>query len=253
MSSIVEGRRKKPPLAATGEIEEATTVRSVHRAMGLLRVLLDSPAATASLTELAEASGLATSTVQRLLVTLTKEAVLSRGEDGRYGLGDLMIRAGMTALERVDLFDLVQPHLDRLSAFTRETSHFAILDERGKSLYLRQSLSPNTLRFAPWIGRTISTSSTAIGAALNGRLKAEGYSATRNTLEPDVTAIAAPIYGKTGVIVGAINVVGPTVRISDDDIEKFARAVVGEARAFTTSIGGRWPHQPFSQTQGPAE
>ena len=91
------------------------------------------------------------------------------------------------------------------------------------------------------MGRTIPLKGTAVGAALRGKTGPEGYTVARQTVEPDVTAIAAPVYGPDGTIVGAFNIVGPTYRLTDDDLERLGPIVVREARAASKSLGGSWP------------
>jgi DNA-binding IclR family transcriptional regulator len=73
---------------------------------------------------------------------------------------------------------------------------------------------------------------------MSGNVNAEGYAATRQTLEPDVTAIAAPVRNADGSIIAAINLTGPSYRISDADMVRFGRAVVGAAAAIAKDIGG---------------
>ena len=70
------------------------------------------------------------------------------------------------------------------------------------------------MRHSAWLGRGVPFKRTAIGAAMSGRVGARGFAVSRRTLEPDVTAIAAPIRDRGGSIVAAINVMGPSYRIT---------------------------------------
>ena len=90
-----------------------------------------------------------------------------------------------------------------------------------------------------WLGRGVPFKRTAIGAAMSGRVGARGFAVSRRTLEPDVTAIAAPIRDRGGSIVAAINVVGPSYRITDADVDRFGGAVVDAAQAISHEIGAR--------------
>ena len=224
--------------------EGAGGVRSVQRAFMLLQCLTqDRPETT--LTEFAQKTGLATSTVQRLLNTMEASGVLRRLPGATYTFGNALLQIAVIALGSVELHRLVEPHLDRLSQQTGETANFAVHNEDGDVLYLRQALSDQSLRHAGWLGRAFPGKGTAIGAALTGQVDGDGVISSRDTLEPNVTAVAAPIYGPadsgTTAVVGAINVTGPSFRIDDDTLSRYRALVAAEARELTASIGGRWP------------
>ena len=120
-------------------------------------------------------------------------------------------------------------------------AYLAIPADESQIIYVRQSMSPKTVRHAAWLGRGVPYKGTAIGAAMAGEVGERGFAFTRRTLEPDVTAIAAPIRGPRWLIVAAINVVGPTYRITDADIERFGTATVEAAHAISREIGAASP------------
>jgi len=231
------------PPAETAETAEASGgVRSVQRAFALVRCLTpDRPEAT--LTEFKQSTGLATSTVQRLLTTLEAGSILRRLPGGRYTFGSALIQVAVTALGAIELRRLVEPYLDRISSETGETANFAVLDEHGDVLYLRRTVSSHAIRHDAWLGRSIPAAKTAIGKVLTGGADARGLASTRKTIEPDVTAIAAPIYDAAGAIAGAISVTGPTFRIDDATLAAIGGVLAREAQAISKDIGGRWPHE----------
>lgn len=224
--------RKTPPST------EAGTIRSVARAFAILDCLHpDRPSAT--LVELSKKTGFPVSTTQRLINTLTSIGLLRRQEDGRYTYGVDLMRVAVSALKSQQLYDLVKAPLERLVRETGETASFAIADGNGGALYIRQVNSPQTMHHAGWIGRIVPGKGTAIGAALYGIMPESGFYATRHTAEEGVTAVAAPIIGPGGTVVGAINVTGPTFRITDDDIERFGAMLVEETAGVSAQIGGQ--------------
>ncbi|MBA2391772.1 MAG: IclR family transcriptional regulator, partial [Ktedonobacteraceae bacterium] len=89
----------------------------------------------------------------------------------------------------------------------------------------------------PWIGRTVPVANTAIGAAIQGHFSPEGYTTARHTIEPDVSSIAAPVFDHRRVIVGAINVIGPTYRIPDDMLATIGSLVVKHAQQVSSKLG----------------
>lgn len=243
------GVAAKARAAGRGD-NEPGGVRSIQRAFKLLECL-DAEHPHATLTDLAKASGLATTTVKRQLDTLESEDILRRLPDGRYTHGSRLIRIAVAALHSVQLHDLVEPHLKALSESTGETANFAILDDDGDALYLRQTVSAHAIRHVSWLGRSIPSRGTAIGEALHGRVEPSGVVSTRKTLEPDVTAVAAPVYAAAGAIAGAISVTGPTFRIDDAALDRFRGLVATQAREISGQLGGQWPHQSSAEVRDP--
>ena len=80
--------------------------------------------------------------------------------------------------------------------------------------------------------------SLAVGAALDGDVPATGYLAERDHLEPDITAIAAPIRWPGGVA-AALNLLGPTYRIDEQTSHEYGRIVSAEAAAISELLGAR--------------
>lgn len=229
-------RQQESSFARPSERGERPSVRSVERALDLLNCFSDGRT-TITLTEAARLTGLPISTVSRLLTTLESASFLRR-TGSAYACGTRMVQIGLKALHNLSAFEVAEAHLARLTQITGETSYLGVPGENGVVVYVRQSQSPKSIRHSAWLGRTVPVKGTAIGAAIIGKVGAFGFAATRQTLEPDVTAIAAPIRGPDGSIVAAINLTGPTYRIEDDDIHRFGLAVVAAANAISREIGG---------------
>lgn len=225
--------------ASLNEENHHSPVRAVQRALDVLNCFADEPAKL-TLSEVARATGLPISTVSRLLATLENAGFLRRSA-GAYACGPRLIQIGLNGLRNLPIYEIAERHLARLTEITGESSYLGISGDDGNIIYVRQSLSSKSIRHAAWLGRSVPVQGTAIGRAITGNVGAHGFAATRQTLEADVTAIAAPIYGPDGSIVAAINLTGPTYRIKDDDICRFGLAVVAEASAISKEIGGITP------------
>lgn len=219
-----------------GETGDKSQVRSVTRALEILACFTPAKP-TASLSEIARTSGLAITTAGRLIATLEGARFIRRHSDGDYGLGTRLLQFGLTALS-TSLYQAAEPHLQAVAAATGETANLGVLDEEGAVMYLRQIESRHAIRHATWIGRTVPAIGTAIGAAIRGDVNSDGFVATRSTIEPDVTAIAAPVYGALGQIVAALSVTGPTYRISDQQIAEYGKSVLEEARKMRIALCG---------------
>ncbi len=212
------------------------TVRAVQRAFDLLGCF--SPTSpTLTLSEFARASGLAVSTVSRLLGTLEAAGFVARIESGRYVCGGRLVQIALTALHSTSVYDLAPPYLQKLTDRTGESAYLGVPHKADEIIYTRQSLSPRTIKHAAWLGRVVPRDRTAIGAAAGGRTGPGGFVSTRDTIEPDTTAVAAPVRGADGTIVAALSVVGPTYRISDAQLRRFGRWVAEAAGELSRALG----------------
>jgi DNA-binding IclR family transcriptional regulator len=85
---------------------------------------------------------------------------------------------------------------------------------------------------------------TAIGAALRDEVRPDGYVTTRQTVEPDTSAAAAPVVGAAGSVVAAFNIVGPDVPAGRRHSREHRRADPDHARALSAQLRGmkeqRW-------------
>lgn len=210
--------------------------RAVDRALQLLASVTDG-ASGHTLTELARGTDLSPSTASRLLGTLDQHGFVRRAADGRYRPGMRLVQLAATTLRQEPIYELAGPHLLELVRKTGETANLGVQIDGDRILYLRQEASPQLVRTATWSGRTVPLAGTAIGAAISGAVGTEGYAATRRTLEPDVTAIAAPVRGREGAIVGGLSVVAPTYRTSDADVVAIGRVLLREAAGVSLALG----------------
>jgi IclR family acetate operon transcriptional repressor len=93
------------------------------------------------------------------------------------------------------------------------------------------------IRHESWLGRRLPAQGSVNGAALRGEVGSKGYVFSRQTLEKDVVAVAAPVFGPDREICGAFSVTGPSFRITDEDIRKIGNCVVREARSASQRLG----------------
>lgn len=204
--------------------------RTVERALSLLALVCDE--GSISLSDSARSVGLAPSTALRLLRTLESKGFVHRDDNGMFHAGARIIQIGASALGRQELVRTAEPALRRIVDASGETSYLSILGVGDRALYIGMVEGTHAVRHTSWVGRTIPLDGTAVGAVLRGHVPDCGYMVVRSTVEPDVSAVAAPITWAGG-IVGALSVVGPTYRIDDERAEAFGRIVSDEARALS--------------------
>src|SRR4026209_2515496 len=80
-----------------------------------------------SLTQVAQAAGLARPTARRVLLTL-EEVGYVRASNGVYTLTPRVLELGMAYIGALGLWDMARPHLERLVERTGESSSMAQLD-----------------------------------------------------------------------------------------------------------------------------
>jgi len=217
-----------------------TGTRTVDRALELLAEVCTEESVT--LSEAARRTQLPVSTALRLLRTLEASGFVTRDLAGGFGAGPRLIQLGAYSLVRHSLLRLAQPAMRRIGERTGESVYLAIEAPGNSAIYIGMVEGTHAVRHVSWVGRTVPLTGLAIGRALTGDEGTAGYVAERDRLEPDVTAIAAPIRWAGG-IAGALNLLGPTYRIDDDTMHAYGQVVADEARAIGALFVG--PTQPL--------
>lgn len=212
----------------------ASSTRTVERALALLAHVGENTAST--LSACARCTGLAPSTALRLLRTLETAGFVVRTPAGRYEPGNRLIQLGALALGRQPLVHQATPSLQRIVERTGESAYLVIRGAADTAIYLAMVEGTHAIRHTSWVGRAIALEDLAVAAALRGDVPPLGYVSQRDRLEPDVTAIAAPIRWAAGVA-GALNLLGPTYRIDDATMHTYGRIVADEATAIGALLG----------------
>jgi IclR family transcriptional regulator, acetate operon repressor len=208
--------------------------RAVERALELLaEVCADAPL---SLATCARRARLAPSTALRLLRTMEQAAFVHRDEAGYYHPGARLIQLGAASLGRQALVTMAEPALRRIVAATGESAYLSIEGPDSTAIYVAMVEGTHAVRHTSWVGRAMPYEGLAVGDALRGAVPEAGYVAQRDRVEPDVTAIAAPIR-RPGGIAGALNLLGPTFRIDDRTMHEYGQIVAREARGLAAQLG----------------
>jgi IclR family transcriptional regulator, acetate operon repressor len=210
------------------------TIRSVERALRLITAAVEAPDGI-GLIEAARLTELAPSTAARILRTLEAARFVSRRDDGTYVAGMELIRLGALQAGESPLLRAVQPHLDHLAIASGESCYLAVAVDRTWATYVRMAQSSRSVRHVSWLGRRIPRSTSAVGAALLGDVGARGVAIVKDGVESDTTAIAVPIRDGQ-IIVAAINVVGPSFRVTKSVQQTIIEAARSAADAVQSAI-----------------
>lgn len=195
-----------------------------------------------TLTDAAAEARIPTSTALRHLRLLTKRGYLVRNDRGRYSVGPSFLRMAVASLQSgpyARLMAAAQPGLERLAEVTEESAYLAVRDG-DEAIYIATVESRRAIRHVGWVGKSVPLEGTAVGAALLSETPGFGMRprAELNTgaIEPDVTAVVAPIGGHTGVI-AAFSVLGPAERLVGERLRIATEAVVDAAMVTSDFLG----------------
>lgn len=70
---------------------------------------------------------------------------------------------------------------------------------------------------------------------------ADGYAITVGERVDSASGLAAPVFDAAADLVGAVCVLGPTLRMPDDRCVEWVDVVVEHAERITRALGGRFP------------
>jgi IclR family transcriptional regulator, acetate operon repressor len=256
-----------------GAPERSGGVQSLRRAMSIMKVIA-SAGDGLTLTEIARATHLASSTAHRLLTTLQQDRFVQFKTDGaRWLVGVDAFRVGSAFLGVRDIARGARPLLRRLMELSGETANLAVLSD-DMAVYVDQVESLQTVRAICKPGGRVALHSTSLGksmlAAMRpeevGRiLQAKGMARfTRKTIDtparmaihlsevkalsyavddeehtPGLRCVAAAVLNEHAEPIGAISISGPAIRVTRERLPQMGALVRAIASELTLELGGR--------------
>jgi IclR family acetate operon transcriptional repressor len=240
-----------------------TGTRAIDRAAQLLvRVVESSEPET--VTKLAETAGLPKSTASRLVAALERHGLVQRdGGRGSIRPGPVLVSFARRGVPNAELVELAGPSLDWLAGLTGETVNLAVPATRGVE-QLAQRDSRHFLGSTNWVGRSVPYHASAVGKVFLAFAASElpkqleqltprtvtdrrelkraladvvscGYASAVEELESGLWAVAAPVFGASGVV-AALSISGPTVRLAEHRLDELGRLVVAEGAALSARL-----------------
>jgi IclR family acetate operon transcriptional repressor len=256
-------------------MQPSAGTQAVDRAAVLLVEILGSDQ-TMTFTDLQRRTGLAKSTLSRLLSSLERHELVTRSDDGVLRPGAVLTRFAHSGRPYDELILLADPALKALSDATGETINLAV--RVGYEVeQIAQVDSTYLMGNVNWVGLRVPLHCSALGkvflahgAALpEGRLERrtpqtigsraaletelgvvrhQGWAVADSELEPGLVALAAPVIGGDGAIVAALSVSGPSVRLTPDRFAAIGGLLRSEAEALSQQLG----HQPAKRQKAGA-
>ncbi|MFJ6324326.1 MULTISPECIES: HTH-type transcriptional regulator BhcR [unclassified Rhizobium] len=274
MGIVAEHREKTRgrPGRKPAENAAASSVQVLDRSLKLLELVAEADGAV--LTDLADQSAMAPSTVHRLLTSLAQHGMVAHdSETGAWTIGVKAFEIGTAYLRFRKLGTISRPFLKQLMEETGETANIAI-EEDGDVVFISQAESHAPMRaffrpgrrgpiHASGIGKAIISTwpDSRIASVLGDRTLQHFTEKTRDTLSAllkdlveirsrgwsiddeehtlGMRCVAAPIFDEYGDAVAGISVSGPAVRMPDAKVDALGPVVRAAAEELTKAMGGR--------------
>ena len=234
-------------------------VAAVERALAIVSAL-ERANGPVSLADLSRLTGFYKSTILRLMASLEGNGYVTRLRDGGYDLGPAAFRLGIAYERRNGLRGHVLPVLQELVDRGTESSSFHVRQDAGHRLCLFRVDSRHATLDRVAAGDIYPIRVGAGGhvlLAFDGEagprydaIRAEGWALSQGERDPACAAVAAPVFGPTGLF-GTLSLSGPRERFSPERIAAMRAELLPQAEKLTRTLGGTWP--AFQHPAGTAE
>ncbi len=231
-----------------GDAPDAQGVRSIRRALDILSLLTDDKPVV-SIRDVTDATGLPKTTALRLVHTLEQSGLLWAASGG-YMAGPGLWRWAYLARRSWQLPPETQAAMRDLGAKHQETVNLYVLRDISRVCVAQQE-SPRPLRHVVQVGDELplwaGASSKVLLSDAPGSLlvrvahrspggdrhvdtlkqwaddaRRDGYAVSHGEREEGISAVAVPITGRSGSVVAALAMSGPTLRFTEDRVAEFA-------------------------------
>lgn len=243
-------------------------VQSLARGLTVIRAF-DAEHPVLTLSEVAQRAGVTRAAARRFLYTLGELGyVRVSGRD--FSLTPRVLELGFSYLSALSLPDVVHPHLERLSRGVDESVSAAVLDG-SDIVYVSRVPTRRIMSVGITIGTRFPAHATSMGrvllahlpdadraAALSvpmeaytdrtvadprilteelDRIRDRGFAIVDGELEDGVRSVAAPVHGRGGRVVAAVNVSTATSRVDLDRLESdFLPALLDTTQAIDAEL-----------------
>lgn len=235
------------PTSTPADVAESSGVAVLDRAFALLGAFGPTDDRL-TLTELSKRTGLYKSTVLRLLAALEHGGFIRKLPDGQYSIGPQPLRLASIYQRSFQVGHVVEPLLKQLSAATGETASYYVRQE-DKRIALFRAEPARAVRAAVQVGQEYAITQGASGKVLlafsgernagNAEIRNQIWAVSYGERDPETASVAAPVFGITGELQGALTLSGPRDRLAQPEVMlKACRQVLEAAKEATQALGG---------------
>jgi DNA-binding IclR family transcriptional regulator len=166
--------------------------------------------------------------------------VLKRLKNLKQLLGNgLFPRVGSTAMKIATQIRRARPCLWSLESLT---SHHVQPQRSVRTHVLEGELFPLDRGAA---GRVILSIDEGTPGAQYDQIRKQGYAITQRERDQESAALACPVFARGSKLLGAISLVIPLYRFTDELVEKLLPQIQRSAAALTHDLGGVSPYSPL--------
>jgi len=250
-------------------------VPAVERAIMMLQLLGQNPDGL-TISQIAEETSIAKSTVFTILTTMHIYGLVEKNEDnGLFQLGIELFTLGSSVIERLDIRSSAYPILKQLAEQTGLTTHLGMIDQ-GEVIYIEKIKGQGPIQISSAIGRRMGVHCTSLGKAILSqapedtvhdiladyeltqrthntitslpllqesllRTKERGYSLDDEENELGIRCLGAPIFNHRGEVLYAVSISGTRDKVSMDTMDQLADELKHAARQISQAIGFVYP------------
>lgn len=230
--------------------EAGERVAAVERALSIVAALeaVDQPM---TLAELAVRTNFYKSTILRLLGSLIATGYVTRLPDGGYDLGPTAFRLGVAFTRKNALGHHIVPALQELVDRGTESASFHVRHDADNRVCLFRVNSRHATLDRVEVGHRYALLRGAAGhiilaydggeGARYDAIRASGFDVSLGERDPSCAAVAAPVFGPRGMLIGVISLSGPRERFGELEITGMKRTLGPVAEKLTNNLGGEWP------------
>jgi DNA-binding IclR family transcriptional regulator len=253
-------------------MDNGKRVQAIDRAAMILKLFSENTREL-KLTEISEQLDLHKSTTFGILNTLKYHGLIRQNEENqKYCLGTYLLELGNLVLNSMDIHQIASPVLSELRNSIEETVHLGMLDGL-EVIYIDKQESYQSMRIFTTIGTRNPAYCTGVGKAMLAfqdpeiiqhklpdelraftkytitskealmqnlkEVKVNGYAMDFEERIEGLTCVAAPIFDYMGQVRYAISVSGPTIRMTEEKIEKTIGILRSAADEISKKLGYR--------------
>lgn len=237
-------------VVAKSRTRQPRGVAAVDRAIAIVAAV-ESRTEPCSLADLSVMTDLYKSTILRLLISLEGSGYITRLQDGRYSLGPMTFRLGLSYERANPLREIVLPILQALVQDGTESASLHIRrDATSRLCVLRVDSNHSTLdrvqagdilpveRGAA--GRILLAFSNEPGR-LYHQLRQNYFAMSMGERDPACAGVACPVFGPDGAVRAALSLSGPRERFTPAAIARMRDQLFVAAKDVTMKLGGKYP------------
>ncbi|MGK5693196.1 IclR family transcriptional regulator domain-containing protein [Streptomyces sp. URMC 128] len=171
-----------------------------------------------TLTEVAQATGLARATARRALITYEHLGLVTTPNPRTFTLTSRVLSLGFPPLSRTSLPEIAQPHLSDLTSRIHEPTALAVLSDPGEEIqYTARVATGRVMSVNITVGTRRPAHATAPGRVLLAdtatdhegldltSIRSQGYALVDEELEEGLRSLAVPLRDRSGRVVAALN------------------------------------------------